>query len=64
MLFHINDKFLYKDTECVVVYINAGMAWLATLEDPYVTIATIKKNGTDSEGNKVTAINNKECLAV
>lgn len=64
MLYNLGDKFLYKDKECKVVYINAKNAWIATIEDPYVTIAKLEQNGKDEEGNKAVAINNTECLAV
>lgn len=64
MNFHLNDKILYKGKECVVVYTNSGMAWIALWDERHVTIAKINKNGKDNEGTKVRSINPKECLEV
>ena len=64
MLFKLNDKLLYKDKECEVVYINAGMAWIAASEDKFMAIAKINKDGKDDSGLKVKCINNKQCAEV
>lgn len=64
MIYQIGDKFLYKSNEHVVVYINAGKAWLAVSDEPWVSVAVIEGDGKDTEGNKAVSVTNQECLAV
>lgn len=64
MIYQLEDKFLYKDQECVVRYINNGMAWLASVDNPIVTIGYIDEDGADKDGNTAYCMSQAECLAV
>lgn len=64
MIYNINDKFLYKDQEFVVRYVNNGQAWIASIENPLVVAVCINEKGKDKDGHKVIAINNQRCQAV
>ena len=73
MKYTLGDKFIVKNIECEVKYINNGKAWVFPLEDldfngkRYLACAcfeVLDEKGIDSTGNKALVLHNKECKSV
>lgn len=66
MKYTLNDKFILKNIECQVVYINNEFAWLAPIYEnevyhgellnPISAFTRIGPKGIDSKGDSVRAI--------